>query len=577
MTQHSGPGRLPAAYLTPGSSSFTEFLGDHAPDLLPGRRTPPLTALTNEAPHGTTIVALTFPGGVVMAGDRRATMGNYIAQRDIEKVFHADEFSCVGIAGAAGIAIEMVRLFQVELEHYEKIEGATLSLEGKANRLALMIRGNLGMAMQGMAVVPLFAGYDLDATELAEAGRLFSYDVTGGRYEEHQVPLRRLRLPVRARRAEEAVARRLLGRRRGALRGPVALRRGRRRLGHRRPRPDPAHLPGRLPRHRRRLPATLRRRGRRDRRRRRRGPDGQPGRPAGAAAMTPTTPTTPTYRRLRGAPRDHAVRLRLARAGDEGPRRLRPQGHRARPQRRRHRLRRRHPLRRREPLPGTAQDLRDLRPHRVRRGRQVQRVREPPDGRRPLRRPARLLLRPPGRHRPRAGQRLRPDARHDLHRRVQALRGRDRHRRGRRDRRRRPDLPADLRRLGRRRARLRRDGRLGRGDQPPRCRSATATGCRCRRRSAPPSSCSAATRCRGSSGASPPASSRSPSWSAAAHVASSAGSRQRPSPSCSASPAENGGATRPARRARERAARRPWPAASHEPPGPDDGESSEGE
>jgi proteasome beta subunit len=186
VTHHSGPGRLPAAYLTPGSSSFTECLGDHAPDLLPGRRTPPLTALTNEAPHGTTIVALTFPGGIVMAGDRRATMGNYIAQRDIEKVFHADEFSCVGIAGAAGIAIEMVRLFQVELEHYEKIEGATLSLEGKANRLALMIRGNLGMAMQGMAVVPLFAGYDLDAPEPAEAGRLFSYDVTGGRYEERK-------------------------------------------------------------------------------------------------------------------------------------------------------------------------------------------------------------------------------------------------------------------------------------------------------------------------------------------------------------------------------------------------------
>ncbi len=183
---HSGSGRLPAAYLTPGSSSFAEFLGSHAPELLPGRRTPPATALTNEAPHGTTIVALTFPGGIVMAGDRRATMGNYIAQRDIEKVFHADDYSCVGIAGAAGIAIEMVRLFQVELEHYEKIEGATLSLEGKANRLALMIRGNLAMAMQGLAVVPLFAGYDLDADDPAQAGRLFSYDVTGGRYEEHK-------------------------------------------------------------------------------------------------------------------------------------------------------------------------------------------------------------------------------------------------------------------------------------------------------------------------------------------------------------------------------------------------------
>jgi proteasome beta subunit len=173
-------------YLIPGSSSFAEFLGAHSPELLPGRRTPPATALTTEAPHGTTIVALTFPGGIVMAGDRRATMGNYIAQRDIEKVFHADDYSCVGIAGAAGIAIEMVRLFQVELEHYEKIEGATLSLEGKANRLALMIRGNLGMAMQGLAVVPLFAGYDLDADDATQAGRLFSYDVTGGRYEEHK-------------------------------------------------------------------------------------------------------------------------------------------------------------------------------------------------------------------------------------------------------------------------------------------------------------------------------------------------------------------------------------------------------
>ncbi|MEO5662149.1 MAG: proteasome subunit beta, partial [Nocardioides sp.] len=132
------------------------------------------------APHGTTIVAATFPGGVVMAGDRRATMGNIIAQRDIEKVFPADEYSVVGIAGAAGLAVEMVRLFQTELEHYEKIEGTTLSMDGKANRLAALIRANLGLAMQGLSVVPLFAGFDLNANQ----GRIFSYDVTGGRYEE---------------------------------------------------------------------------------------------------------------------------------------------------------------------------------------------------------------------------------------------------------------------------------------------------------------------------------------------------------------------------------------------------------
>ena len=176
--------RLPVAFLQPGSSSFSDFLAEQAPDLLPGRRAVPqgLTQgnAADLAPHGTTIVAATFPGGVVIAGDRRATMGNIIAQRDIEKVFPADEYSAVGIAGSAGIAVEMVRLFQVELEHYEKIEGSVLSLDGKANRLATLIRSNLGMAMQGLAVVPLFAGYDIDAGQ----GRIFSYDVTGGRYEE---------------------------------------------------------------------------------------------------------------------------------------------------------------------------------------------------------------------------------------------------------------------------------------------------------------------------------------------------------------------------------------------------------
>jgi proteasome beta subunit len=133
-----------------------------------------------EVPHGTTIVTATYDGGVVMAGDRRATMGSLIASREIEKVFAADEYSAVGIAGTAGLAVELVKLFQVELEHYEKIEGALMSLEGKANRLATMIRGNLGLAMQGLAVVPLFAGYDPDDNR----GRIFSYDVTGGCYEE---------------------------------------------------------------------------------------------------------------------------------------------------------------------------------------------------------------------------------------------------------------------------------------------------------------------------------------------------------------------------------------------------------
>ena len=172
---------LPPAFLEPGGSSFSSFLAQQAPELLPPRLSTDSSPDLASVPHGTTIVAVTFADGVVLAGDRRATMGNVIAQRDIEKVFAADDHTGVGIAGSAGIAVELVRLYQVELEHYEKIEGVPLSTLGKANRLSTLIRSNLGMAMQGLAVVPLFAGYDPDV----ETGRIFSYDVTGGRYEEH--------------------------------------------------------------------------------------------------------------------------------------------------------------------------------------------------------------------------------------------------------------------------------------------------------------------------------------------------------------------------------------------------------
>lgn len=130
--------------------------------------------------HGTTVVAIRYSDGVVMAGDRRATAGNFISHRELEKVFPADRHSGVAIAGAAGPAMEMVRLFQLQLEHYEKVEGQSLSLEGKANQLGQMVRNNLPVAMQGLVVVPLFAGYDTGR----DNGRLFEYDVTGGRYEE---------------------------------------------------------------------------------------------------------------------------------------------------------------------------------------------------------------------------------------------------------------------------------------------------------------------------------------------------------------------------------------------------------
>jgi len=166
---------------TPGTDpgpSFADLLRKVAPHQLPGANVQ--HAITDEVPHGTTVVAIRSATGVVMAGDRRATAGYTIASRRIEKVYAADDFSGVAIAGAAGPAVELVKLFQVQLEHYEKVQGDALSLEGKANQLGQMVRANLPAAMQGFVVVPLFAGYD----DNRDRGRVFSYDVTGGRTEE---------------------------------------------------------------------------------------------------------------------------------------------------------------------------------------------------------------------------------------------------------------------------------------------------------------------------------------------------------------------------------------------------------
>jgi proteasome beta subunit len=182
-----------AAFLSARIPSFTDFLASYAPDMLPsgfrgvgfpqgGIPGGADNEVIRSLPHATTIVAAACERGVVIAGDRRATAGNMISKRDVEKVFRSDEFSAMAIAGVASVGLEFVRLFQVELEHYEKMEGRTLSLEGKAHRLAKMVRDNLVPAMQGLAVVPLFAGYD----EEAGIGRIFSYDVAGGPYEEHR-------------------------------------------------------------------------------------------------------------------------------------------------------------------------------------------------------------------------------------------------------------------------------------------------------------------------------------------------------------------------------------------------------
>jgi proteasome beta subunit len=184
----NGTGRDQAAFMASRVPSFTQFLSSYDPSMLPLANLGPLAGsgaaadLIKSLPHATTIVAVACEGGVVMAGDRRATAGNLISKRDVDKVFRADEYSAIAIAGTLATSLELVRLFGVELEHYEKMEGRSLTLEGKANRLAKMIRDNLMAAMQGLAVIPLFVGYD----EETRTGRIFSYDVAGGPYEEHR-------------------------------------------------------------------------------------------------------------------------------------------------------------------------------------------------------------------------------------------------------------------------------------------------------------------------------------------------------------------------------------------------------
>jgi proteasome beta subunit len=163
------------------SSSFSDFLRRQAAHLLPGGSGEPMSSSAGSSlPHGTTIVALKFPGGVLIAGDRRATQGNMIAGRDVQKVHLADDYTATGIAGTAAIAVEFARLYAVELEHYEKLEGVPLTFAGKVNRLAIMVRGNLGAALQGFVALPLLVGYDLDDADPQAAGRIVSYDAAGG-------------------------------------------------------------------------------------------------------------------------------------------------------------------------------------------------------------------------------------------------------------------------------------------------------------------------------------------------------------------------------------------------------------
>jgi proteasome beta subunit len=178
LSTNSALPRTPAVDL----SSFADFLRRQAPELLPasfsGGAQP--GGAGGQLPHGTTIVALKYPGGVVIAGDRRSTQGNMIAGRDMKKVYITDDYTATGIAGTAAIAVEFARLYAVELEHYEKLEGVPLTFAGKVNRLAIMVRGNLAAAMQGLVALPLLAGYDIHASDPESAGRIVTFDAAGG-------------------------------------------------------------------------------------------------------------------------------------------------------------------------------------------------------------------------------------------------------------------------------------------------------------------------------------------------------------------------------------------------------------
>ncbi|HET6734841.1 MAG TPA: proteasome subunit beta [Mycobacterium sp.] len=176
------PKLLPGAHSVPMDlSSFSDLLRRQAPELLPVNSSGAAPIGPSDAlPHGTTIVALKYPGGVVMAGDRRSTQGNMIAGRDVQKVYITDDYTATGIAGTAAIAVEFARLYAVELEHYEKTEGVPLTFRGKVNRLATMVRGNLGAALQGFVALPLLAAFDLDDPNPEAAGRIVSFDAAGG-------------------------------------------------------------------------------------------------------------------------------------------------------------------------------------------------------------------------------------------------------------------------------------------------------------------------------------------------------------------------------------------------------------
>ncbi len=176
----SGPLELPVSGASFGlNPSFADLIRRERPEAMPAIATGETTQGT-PLPHGTTVLGLKYADGVLLAGDRRATSGYSIADDKMRKVFAADDYTAIAIAGAAGMAVEMVKLFQLELEHYEKLTGDRLSLEGKANRLGQLIRDNFPLAMQGLVVVPLFGGYDEGRAE----GRIFHYDATGGRWEE---------------------------------------------------------------------------------------------------------------------------------------------------------------------------------------------------------------------------------------------------------------------------------------------------------------------------------------------------------------------------------------------------------
>lgn len=138
------------------------------------------SGLPFEPTEGTTILALRYRDGVMVAGDRRATAGHTVLYDRADKVIPIDDYSLMAISGSPAMAFEIARILEHSFQYHRRRQLQEMSIEAKLRRLSLLIRDNLPMAVQGIgAVIPIFATYDQEA----DLGRIYFYDVLGAQFE----------------------------------------------------------------------------------------------------------------------------------------------------------------------------------------------------------------------------------------------------------------------------------------------------------------------------------------------------------------------------------------------------------